>query len=190
MTVTATAPSPRTLTGLRGIYVTRAVFALIWALALVVAMPERGLALTALLVLYPVVDACAVVAQIRLSGRASSGVSETINIAVSVAVAVAVGVASWVSVAAAVGVWGAWAVLSGGTQLVTALQHRHIGGQTPQVISGAISVLAGVSFIVQATNGTDSISGVGGYAFLGGLFFLVSAVRMTVILRRTTPAKS
>ncbi|WP_299574741.1 DUF308 domain-containing protein [uncultured Williamsia sp.] len=191
MTISATRPSPRSLAGLRGVYLARAVFAVAWALAVVVAMPDLGPVLTALLVVYPVVDAGAVVVAARSDGRASSPrIAEKANIVVSCLVAIAVGVASTMSIAAAVGVWGAWAVLSGATQLITAVQRRRAGGQTPQILSGAISVAAGTSFVAQAVAGSDSITGVGGYALLGGLFFLVSAGRLTMILRASERARS
>lgn len=186
MTLSATHQSPHLFAGLRGVYLARAVFAVAWALAVVLAMPDLGPLLTALLVVYPVVDAGAVFAQSRTDGRTSPRLAETVNIVVSCAVAVAVGVASSFSIAAAVGVWGAWAVLSGITQLVTALQRRHAGGQIPQILSGAISAVAGLSFLIQAVRGADTVAGLGGYALLGGLFFLVSAVRMTMLLRGTT----
>ncbi|GAA2054815.1 DUF308 domain-containing protein [Williamsia deligens] len=186
MTHSTTRTPSEFLTGLRAVYAVRSAFAVVWALALVVAMPHVGPLLTALLVIYPVVDAGAVYVQSR-SGRPASTprVTERINIVVSVVVAVAVGVASTTSVAAAVGVWGAWAMLSGVAQLITALQRRQAGGQIAQIVSGAISVVAGLTFLAQAAQGTDSVTSVGGYALLGGFFFLVSAIHMTMILRRT-----
>ena len=87
------------------------------------------------------------------------------------------------SISAALVVWGVWAVGSGITQLVTAASRRSSGGQVPQIVSGAISVVAGVGFLAQSQAAT-SISGVGGYAILGGIFFLISALRLTALLRR------
>lgn len=186
MTTALTRTSPQLLAALRGIYFLRCAFALAWALLLITSKPQSGLLLTVLLVIYPLVDATAVYWQVRSEGRAASPrVTEMANIALSVVVAIAVGIASTMSIAAALGVWGAWASLSGITQLVTAVQRRHAGGQIPQMLSGGISVLAGLSFLAQALRGADSIAAVGGYAVLGGLFFLVSAIRLSLLLRKT-----
>lgn len=184
MTTTATRPSTSLLTALRGVYFLRFAFALTWALILLATKPDLGPLLTVLVVIYPLVDAVAVYWQIRSEGDASAPRAvETINVAVSVVVAIAVGVASTLSIAAALGVWGAWAVLSGLSQLITAVRRRSAGGQIPQMFSGGISVLAGISFLAQASNGADTLTSIGGYAILGGLFFLVSAIRLSVGLR-------
>jgi hypothetical protein len=46
------------------------------------------------------------------------------------------------------------------------------------IISGAISTVAGASFIVQAAQPNASLAALAGYAALGGIFFLVSAIRL------------
>jgi hypothetical protein len=46
------------------------------------------------------------------------------------------------------------------------------------IASGAISVLAGVSFVLLASGPGASLAGVAGYALLGGVFFLVSGLRL------------
>jgi len=186
MTTSITRSPAQLLASLRGIYFLRFAFALAWALILITSKPHLGPLLTILLVIYPFVDAGAVYWQLRSEGRASAPrVTETINVAVSVIVAIAVGVASTMSIAATLGVWGAWAAMSGITQLVTAVQRRHAGGQIPQMLSGGISVLAGLSFLAQALQGADNIASIGGYAVLGGLFFLVSAIRVSMLLGKT-----
>jgi uncharacterized membrane protein HdeD (DUF308 family) len=81
-------------------------------------------------------------------------------------------------------VWGVWAVVSGVVQLIVALLRRSLGGQIPLVVSGAISVLAGIAFAAQGTQGTGTAVGVGGYAVVGGIFFLIAAIRLSIVLRR------
>ncbi|WP_146605681.1 hypothetical protein [Micromonospora craterilacus] len=88
------------------------------------------------------------------------------------------------SITAALGVWGAWAVGSGIPQLIAAVRQRRSGGQVPQILSGGISVLAGAGFLAQAFQGAGNIAGVGGYATLGGIFFLISAIRLSILLRK------
>lgn len=66
----------------------------------------------------------------------------------------------------------------GVVQLVVGLRRRGLGGQWPMILSGGISVLAGGSFILQATKDGASLTNLAGYATLGGIFFLVSALRL------------
>ncbi|MDA3643535.1 hypothetical protein LZ318_08620 [Saccharopolyspora indica] len=178
---------------LRRLYFIRFAFAVVWAGLLFATSTTAGPALTALVVIYPLFDAAAVLWQLRSPHRApGTRAAEWVNVAVSAIVAIALGVASTVSVPAALGVWGAWAVGSGIPQLLAAVRQRRSGGQVPQILSGGISVLAGVSFLAQAFQGNGNIAGVAGYATLGGLFFLVSAIRLSVVLRkqRDEPART
>lgn len=183
MTATITRP-PMTAT-LRRLYFIRFAFAVIWAVILMAASPNVGPLLTFLLVIYPLFDAGAVFWQLRSEGRALSPQSpETINVVVSLVVAAALAWASTVSIAAALGVWGVWAAGSGITQLVTAVQRRRSGGQVPQILSGSISIVAGLGFLAQSFQDATSITVVGGYAILGGIFFLISGIRLSVLLRQ------
>lgn len=73
-------------------------------------------------------------------------------------------------------VWGIWAAVAGLVQLVVAVRRRDLGGQWALIASGAISTLAGISFLLQAPQA--SLRNLAGYALLGGVFFLVSALRL------------
>ena len=75
-------------------------------------------------------------------------------------------------------VWGAWAITAGIVQLVVAVPRRALGGQWPMILSGAISVLAGAGFVVRSSGSSASLTALAGYATLGGVFFLVSALRL------------
>ncbi|GAA1774104.1 hypothetical protein [Streptomonospora arabica] len=179
MTVSETASLSTYGSALRRLYLIRFAFAVVWAALLFLTSTMTGPLLTVVLVAYPLFDAGAVLWQLRAdpdSGR--SKVAGWINVVVSVVVAIALGAASTVAVAAALGVWGGWAIGSGIPQLVTAVRSRRYGGQVPQMLSGGISVLAGASFLAQAVQGGGNIAGVGGYAVLGGIFFLISAIRL------------
>jgi uncharacterized membrane protein HdeD (DUF308 family) len=59
-----------------------------------------------------------------------------------------------------------------------AVGRRRLGGQWPLVLSGGISVLAGTAFALMAGAPGAALTGVAGYATLGGVFFLVSALRL------------
>jgi uncharacterized membrane protein HdeD (DUF308 family) len=174
-------------TFLRRLYLVRFVFAVAWAALLWPVATTPGPLLTTLLVVYPLFDAGAVLWQLRNDdGLPGSHTSQRINVAVSILVAVALGWASTVSIAAALVVWGVWAVGAGIPQLLTALRNRRTGGQVPQMLSGGISVLAGISFLAMGLRGADSIAMVGGYATVGGVFFLISAIRLSVLLKKPT----
>lgn len=170
---------------LRTLYFVRFGFAVVWAAALFATAAQAGPVLTALLVIYPLFDAGAVLWQIRAerdTPRAKA--SEWANVVVSVVVAIALGVASSVSVVAALVVWGLWAIGSGLPQLIAAIRNRRNGGQIPQMLSGGISLFAGAGFLAMGLQGGGMIAGVAGYATLGGVFFLVSAIVLSVKLRK------
>ena len=172
-------------TSLRRLYLVRFVFAVAWAALLWPVATTAGPLLTTLLVVYPLFDAGAVLWQLRTDdGSRGSHTSQRINVAVSLLVAVALGWASTMSIAAALVVWGVWAVGAGIPQLLTALRNRQTGGQVPQMLSGGISVLAGISFLAMGLRGADSLGMVGDYATVGGVFFLISAIRLSVLLRK------
>lgn len=162
---------------LRGLYLIRFAFALVWALLLFAV--GTGPVLVPLLVIYPLFDAAAVLWQLRRTeSGGGAGTAERVNIGVSVVVAVAVGIAAGISPASALVVWGLWAIGAGVPQLLSAVRRRRLGGQVPQMLSGGISVLAGASFLLQGLHGSSALASLGGYAVLGGVFFLISALRV------------
>ena len=172
-------------TTLRRLYLLRAAFAVVWAAVLLATSPDPGPLLAVLLAVYPIADAAAVLQQLRAEGRRSGPrVVEWGNVLVSVVVAIGLGWAGTDSIATALAIWGAWAAAAGLTQLVTAWLHRSSGGQVPQIVSGAISVVAGIGFLAQSSQDPTSMSGAGGYAVLGAVFFLVSALRLGALARR------
>jgi uncharacterized membrane protein HdeD (DUF308 family) len=75
-------------------------------------------------------------------------------------------------------VWGSWAIVSGLVQLIVSIARRRMGGQWPMILSGGLSVLVGGGFITVAGADDPSLAGLAGYAALGGIFFLVSALRL------------
>ena len=98
--------------------------------------------------------------------------------AISLLAAIGIGVAAASGVPAVLRVWGAWAIVAGLIQLIVGVTRRKMGGQWPMILSGGISVLAGANFVIGASAANPSLSNVAGYAVLGGIFFLVSAIRL------------
>lgn len=163
---------------LRRLYFVRFGFALVWAVLLFTTKAELGALAVALLVVYPLFDVAAAVVDVRSSRATGAARALQVNIAISLLAAIGVAIACASGVPAVLRVWGAWAVVSGLVQLVVGVGRRKLGGQWPMILSGGISVLAGASFVVMASSASPSLANVAGYAVLGGIFFLVSALRL------------
>jgi uncharacterized membrane protein HdeD (DUF308 family) len=169
-------------------YFIRAAFSVAWVGASFAVGPSSPVIAGALLVLYPAWDAAANLVDALRSGGLAQNRTQALNVVVSLATTVAVLVALQMSMNRVLGVFGAWAILSGLLQLGTAIRRwRSFGAQWAMVLSGAQSALAGGFFIFQATTPmSPSIANVAGYAAVGALYFLVSAVWLTVSeLRRS-----
>jgi uncharacterized membrane protein HdeD (DUF308 family) len=164
----------------------RAVLALLWAAALVIAvggeMPSTDadlpLGVAAFLASYPLID---VVASL-LSARTEVASSRTlrVNAGISGLAVVAIGVAAFASTAGATLVaFGAWASISGAVQLALAIHRRRTEGrQLPMIVSGALSTVAGITFIAASGMDEAKLTTIGGYMAFGALLYLLWARRM------------
>ncbi|WP_369215548.1 hypothetical protein [Streptomyces flavofungini] len=172
-------PATSVSAALRRLYFLRFAFAVVWAALLFATAHDLGALSAALLVLYPLFDVACAVADVR-SARANGGPVRNLwaNIALSTLTAAGLIAAASSGIPAVLRVWGAWAIAAGLVQLAVGVIRRGMGGQWPMIASGAISTLAGSSFIAQAGKDDASLSTLAGYAFLGGVFFLVSALRL------------
>jgi uncharacterized membrane protein HdeD (DUF308 family) len=169
---TAVAPA------LRRLYFVRFGFALVWAGLLFTSASKLGPVSVTLLVSYPLFDVVAALVDVRSSRATRPALGLYVNIVISGLAGIGLAVAAASGIPAVLRVWGAWAVVAGLTQLVVGVSRRTMGGQWAMIISGAISTVAGTSFVLQATQANASLVNLAGYAALGGLFFLVSAVRL------------
>jgi cation transport ATPase len=166
-------------------YFVRAGFSFAWVAAALLLGQYQAWVGACLLVAYPAWDALANYIDGARSGGLRANRTQAINVGVSLATAAAVAF-SLSSMHRVLGVFGAWAILSGLLQLGTAMRRwkRH-GAQWAMILSGAQSALAGAFFILQARMpATPSIANVAGYAGVGAFYFLLSAVWLTVGLRR------
>lgn len=176
---TTSAPEVATVApALRRLYFVRFGFALIWAVALFSTALSIGPVSATLLVIYPLFDAGAAIVDARSSRASRSAVGLYVNIAISLITAAGLVFAVTSGVPAVLRVWGVWAVIAGLVQLIVALRRRKLGGQWAMIVSGTISTVAGISFFLQAAAPHASLSSLAGYALLGGIFFLVSALRL------------
>jgi uncharacterized membrane protein HdeD (DUF308 family) len=167
---------------LRNFYYLRAAAAFAWV-ALVVLLSTLGLPFVvsaALLVLYPTWDALANLLDARRSGGLRANPGQRLNAVTSIATAAVLIVALAVrGNAGGLFVFGVWALLAGLLQLFVGIRRRKIGGQVFMMISGAQSALAGVFMTIQAFGDAPSIAKLAPYAAFGGLYFLLSALRLT-----------
>ncbi|MFD7057875.1 hypothetical protein [Streptomyces sp. NPDC059906] len=179
MDTVVVAPPASVPVTLRKLYFLRFAFAAVWAALVFATADALGPLSTALLLVYPLFDVAAAVVDVR-SARANGGPAAPLyaNIAISSLTVLALALAATSGIPAVLRVWGAWAVTAGIVQLVAGAVRRRLGGQWPMIVSGAISTLAGLSFVSQAGAEAPSLSSLAGYAFLGGVFFLVSALRL------------
>ncbi|MFI0235806.1 hypothetical protein [Streptomyces sp. NPDC016845] len=181
MTTTLATASPgitNTAAALRRLYFVRFGFAVVWALVMFTTADRISPVAAVLLTLYPLFDVGAAVVDARASRTTGSPTVLYVNMAVSLAAAVGVAIASASGIPAVLRVWGAWAILSGLVQLVVAVPRRTMGGQWPMILSGGISVLAGASFVASAGADEPALTSAIGYAVPGGIFFLISALRL------------
>jgi uncharacterized membrane protein HdeD (DUF308 family) len=162
-------------------YFIRAAFSVTWVVA-AFTVGQSAVIAGILLVAYPAWDAAANWLDALRSGGLSQNRTQALNVVVSLAATAAVILALQISMNWVLGVFGAWAILSGLLQLGTALRRwRGHGAQWAMVLSGGQSALAGGFFIFQAAMpASPSIANVAGYASVGALYFLVSAIWLTV----------
>ncbi|MFE0358174.1 hypothetical protein ACFW2K_38125 [Streptomyces nigra] len=167
-----------TVSALRRLYFVRSAFAIVWAVVMFTMAKEISPVAAVLLVVYPLFDVAAAVVDANASRETRSPVLLYVNMAVSLIAAVGVGIAATSGIPAVLRVWGAWAIVSGLVQLIVAVPRRTMGGQWPMILSGGISVLAGGSFVASAGADNPTLAGAIGYAIPGGIFFLISALRL------------
>ncbi|MFF0714404.1 hypothetical protein ACWEVM_20405 [Streptomyces bauhiniae] len=179
--ITAPAPTKSDTAALRRLYFLRFAFATVWAVLVFASAHTLSPLGATLLVIYPLFDVACAVVDIR-SAKANRGPVRGLyaNVALSALTTAGLIAAATSGIPAVLRVWGAWAVTAGAVQLIVGALRRRRGmaGQWPMILSGAISTLAGASFIAQAGKANASLGTLAGYAFLGGVFFLVSALRL------------
>ncbi|WP_459547446.1 hypothetical protein [Nocardia sp. X0981] len=164
--------------GLRNLYYARFGFAIVWAALLIPAAATLTPATITLLLIYPLFDVAAAVIDFRTSGTARPAVPLYINMALSLLTALGLAAAVASGIPDVLRVWGVWAITAGIVQLIVAIRRYRLGGQWAMILSGGISTLAGASFIASAGAPDASLTTLAGYATLGGIFFLISAIRL------------
>jgi hypothetical protein len=177
--------APRALDQSQPIATIRAVLALAWAAAVIIAVgsdvpttaSDLAAGVAVLLASYPLIDVVASIAVARYD--ATSRIVLRVNAAISTAAVVAIAVTGFASDAGAtLASFGAWAAVSGAFQLSVAIHRRGSqAGQLPMIVSGGLSTVAGLGFIAQSGGNDAHLTYIGGYMALGALLYLLSALR-------------
>ena len=165
---------------LKSYYFGRAAFSVLWVAA-AFALGQNPMIAAVLLVIYPAWDAAANYIDAARSGGLTRNRIQAVNVVVSAITTLAVIVALQLGLNLVLAAFGVWAVLAGLLQLWTGIRRWGAGAQWAMVLSGAQSALAGGFFIVQAQGPVAApITIIAGYAAIGALYFLISAVWLTV----------
>ena len=188
--MSAATPNPRVIsapraTPRRRIAWVRAGAALAWAGGFVVALggdPDAAAtvptAAAVLLVAYPLIDVFSSAVEARespASARTLPIVNALISLAASVGLAVA---ATTADAGTTLAVFGVWAIVSGAVQLGTAAMRRRAGSrELPMIVSGAISTIAGLSFVAGSTQDVAHLTNLAGYAAFGAVLYVIWAAR-------------
>ncbi|MDN5780445.1 MAG: DUF308 domain-containing protein [Luteimonas sp.] len=164
-------------TSLLKLYLGRGVLAVAWAVVFARAHDTLDAVAIILLAAYPLIDAVASLIDYRGLADGPERRVTAFNAVLSTLAAIALGVAGDRGVAAALAVFGAWAIVSGLAQLVVGLRRRgpELGRQWPMLIAGGLSFLVGISYDVQAAGDDPSLQKLSVYAIGGGIFFIVQA---------------
>jgi uncharacterized membrane protein HdeD (DUF308 family) len=169
----------------RRIAVGRAVLALVWAAALLLAVGDRvpntssdvPVAAGVLLASYPAIDVVSSIVGARRTGAAVRVLSVNAVIGV-LAIGALAATAFGADAGATLAAFGAWAAVSGALQFAAAVRVRRAEGrQLPMLVSGAISTIAGLAFLASSGSDDARLAGISGYMALGAVLFLLSARR-------------
>jgi len=170
-------------------YFSRAIFSLIWVTLAFSVGRQSTAGAAILLIVYPAWDALANFVDLSRNGGTAANRTQAINVAMSAIATLAVFPALKTGMHAVLTVFGIWAILSGALQLGTAVRRwKHVSAQWVMILSGAQSALAGLFFIAQSHASTPPvIVKIAGYAAIGALYFLISAIWLQVRrMRRST----
>jgi uncharacterized membrane protein HdeD (DUF308 family) len=173
---------------LRRIYLVRAALALVWAVIFASSSSRlTGLTMT-LLIVYPLIDVAASVADARTHPEAGSSRLQVVNAALSIVAVIAIAITSTHDTSAVLRAFGAWALVSGLIQLAVALGRRsRVGWQWAILVSGAGSTLVGAMLELMAGNHDPSLHNLSRFAGFGAFLFIVSAVLLGRSARAASP---
>ena len=184
-----TAPDLPVATRLRVLYLVRAGFALVWVALVLGTGGERSTLAGLLLVGYPLSDALASVVELRTRPDRVSTVAHRLNLMVAAVAAAAIALGLTSGLATVVTVFGAWAIATGAVQAVVAVRRgASVRGQWFMLVSGAGSMVAGLSFLQWTGSDSNGLRLLTQYSAGGAAWYLVAAAWLSVSLRWRPPS--
>jgi Short repeat of unknown function (DUF308) len=164
-----------TARALRNLYFTRTAVQFVWAATVLINAARNPEFAAVLLILYPLWDVACTLYEVR--SAANAGTTQYLNAALGTLTAIGIGFTAFSHPMYAVAVFGTWALVAGLLQLAAGVSRRKkFSGQWAMILSGAQSAAAGVAFVLGGLSGKMHIQDLGGYAILGGIYFLVSGI--------------
>jgi len=168
--------------GISTLYLFRAGFSAVWVTSVyVLASSARGstpsILAGVLLVIYPLSDVVATIFDIRATRAAPAApIPQYANIAAGSTAACAILIALFSDLPAAITAFGVWAITAGGLQLLLAERRRGaFRGQWLMIISGAGSVLAGITFLGWAGSTKTGLAVLAQYSAGGAVWYVLCA---------------
>ncbi|PWI15307.1 hypothetical protein DI272_14880 [Streptomyces sp. Act143] len=163
------------------LYLTRGILAVAWALSFAGVQGDHEdlkAGAIVLLVVYPLIDAVSSLIDYRATPDGSERRVTAFNGVLSTLAAIALAFAGAHSLAAALHVFGVWAVVSGAAQLIVGVRRRgpELGKQWPTLISGGLSFLVGITYNIQAAGDNPTLDVLSVYATGGGVWFILQAL--------------
>ncbi|WP_436528736.1 hypothetical protein [Actinoplanes sp. HUAS TT8] len=167
------------------IHLIRGVIAIAWSAAFAGVQHDLTAATVALLVLYPVIDVIASLADVRENRGTPARRLQIFNTGLSAATAAGLGLAAISGTGAVLFVFGLWAVIAGAAQVTVALNRRRVlGWQWPSLLAGTLSVIAGATYLPVALGDAPSLAMLVVYTAAGGTFFVLQAIGLAWRQRR------
>ncbi|MFC4033300.1 DUF308 domain-containing protein [Streptomyces polygonati] len=175
------------MSNLLRIHLVRGLAAIAWAVGFATVRDSLSAASVVLLIAYPLIDVAASLLDARDASGTPARTLQLVNTALSAVAAVGLGVAAVSGQAAVLCAFGVWAVVSGAAQFTVALRRRgsELGGQWPMLIAGALSVIAGATYLVAAAGEHPDLDALITYTAAGGTFFVLQAAASAWRRRRT-----
>ncbi|MYS22923.1 Uncharacterized membrane protein HdeD, DUF308 family [Streptomyces sp. DvalAA-14] len=169
------------------IHLVRGLAAIAWAVVFSTVHDALSGASVVLLIAYPLIDVVASLLDARADPGTRARTLQLFGTALSAAAAVALGVCAVRGPAAVLFTFGVWAIVSGAAQFTVAVRRRggELGRQWPMLIAGALSVIAGATYLVAALGRHPDLDALTTYTAAGGTFFVLQAATFAWRQRRT-----
>jgi uncharacterized membrane protein HdeD (DUF308 family) len=174
---------------LRTLYLLRAGFSFAWVIFVysfassVDGGATIGLLAGVFLIAYPASDAIASLVELRTSTTARSRWPHYLNMAAGFGATAGIAASALSDLATAINIFGVWAVASGAVQLYLAARRLQdkVRGQWPMIISGAGSIVAGITFIGWIGSSHDALATVAQYSAGGAVWYVLTAAWLMLV---------